>query len=89
MGLVLDRQALQAAERLDGKFVVHGNDDTLTPEDMAPGYKQLQRVEQAWRDLKNGLELHPVFHWAPHRIHAHVRPRRMVLFRPGPKPVCI
>ena len=72
MGLVLDRQALQAAERLDGKFVVHGNDDTLTPEDMALGYKQLQRVEQAWRDLKNGLELHPVFHWAPHRIHAHV-----------------
>lgn len=70
--LLLDRQALQAAERLDGKFVVHGNDDTLTPEDMALGYKQLQRVEQAWRDLKSGLELRPVFHWAPHRIHAHV-----------------
>jgi len=71
-GLVLDRQALQAAERLDGKFVVHGNDDTLSPEDMALGYKQLQRVEQAWRDMKSGLELRPVFHWAPHRIHAHV-----------------
>jgi hypothetical protein len=70
--LVLDRQALQAAERLDGKFVVHGNDDTLTAEDMALGYKQLQRVEQAWRDLKSGLDLRPVFHWAPHRIHAHV-----------------
>ena len=71
-GLVLDRQALKAAERFDGKFVVHGNDDTLSAEDMALGYKQLQRVEQAWRDMKSGLELRPVFHWAAHRIHAHV-----------------
>jgi hypothetical protein len=71
-GLLLDRDKVRAAERFDGKFVVHGNDDTLSAEDMALGYKQLQRVEQAWRDMKSGLELRPVFHWAPHRIHAHV-----------------
>ena len=71
-GLVLDREKVQAAERLDGKFVVHGNDDTLSAEDMALGYKQLQRVEQAWRDMKSVLDMRPVFHWAPHRIHAHV-----------------
>lgn len=71
-GLKLDRQAIAAAERHDGKFIVHGNDDTLSAEDMALGYKQLQRVEQAWRDMKSVLELRPVFHWAPHRIHAHV-----------------
>jgi transposase len=59
-------------ERLDGKFVVHSDDDTLSPEDMALGYKQLQRVEEAWRAMKSGLKLRPVFHWAPHRIHAHV-----------------
>ncbi len=39
---------------------------------MALGYKQLQRVEEAWRSMKSGLRLRPVFHWAPHRIHAHV-----------------
>ena len=71
-GLLLDREKVQAAERFDGKFVVHGNDDTLSAEDMALGYKQLMRVEQAWRDMKSGLHLRPVFHWAPHRIHAHV-----------------
>ena len=60
------------AERLDGKFVVHSNDDTLSAADLALGYKQLQRVEVAWRSLKSGLKLRPVFHWAPHRIHAHV-----------------
>lgn len=71
-GLQLDTKAIKAAEHYDGKFIVHGNDDTLSAEDMALGYKQLMRVEQAWRDLKSTLDMRPVFHWAPHRIHAHV-----------------
>jgi transposase len=71
-GLSIDRQAIARAERLDGKFVVHSNDDTLSVADMALGYKQLQRVEEAWRSMKSTLALRPVFHWAPHRIHAHV-----------------
>jgi hypothetical protein len=70
--LRLDRSAVKAAEKLDGKFVVHSNDDTLSAEDMALGYKQLMRVEQAWRQLKSVLKMRPVYHWAPHRIHAHV-----------------
>lgn len=70
--LVIDEPKVKAAERLDGKFVVHSNDDSLTAEDMALGYRQLQRVEEAWRTLKSGLRLRPVFHWAVHRIHAHV-----------------
>jgi len=69
---VIDQARVKALARLDGKFVVHSNDDTLNAEDMALGYKQLQRVEEAWRTLKSGLKLRPVYHWAPHRIHAHV-----------------
>ena len=71
-GIELDAKAIKAAEHYDGKFIVHGNDDTLSAEDMALGYKQLMRVEQAWRDMKSTLDMRPVFHWAPHRIHAHV-----------------
>ena len=52
--------------------VVHSIDDTLTATDLALGYKQLQQVEQAWRTLKCGLRLRPVYHWAPDRIHARV-----------------
>ena len=69
---VIHRAKVKAAERLDGKFVVHSNDDTLSAEDMALGYKQLQRVEQAWRQLKSGLRLRPVYHRVVHRIHAHI-----------------
>jgi hypothetical protein len=70
--LKIDAAKQREEERLDGKFVVHSNDDSLTPADLALGYKQLQRVEEAWRTLKNGLRLRPVFHGAVHRIHAHV-----------------
>jgi len=71
-GLAIDRQAIAELERFDGKFVVHSNDDTLSACDMALGYKQQQRVEEAWRTMKSGLKMRPVFHWAPHRIHAHI-----------------
>ena len=71
-GLEIDTTAIRELERFDGKFVVHSNDDTLTAEDMALGYKQLQRVEESWRTMKSGLRMRPVFHWAPHRIHAHI-----------------
>jgi hypothetical protein len=70
--LRISKAAIRRAEKHDGKFIVHSNDDTLTAEDLALGYKQLMRVEQSWRQLKSGLRMRPVFHWAPHRIHAHV-----------------
>jgi hypothetical protein len=68
----IDQANVQALAKLDGKFVVHSNDDTLSAADLALGDKQLQRVEAAWRMLKSGLKLRPVYHWTPHRIHAHV-----------------
>jgi hypothetical protein len=77
--LKLDPAKVRQAERLDGKFVVHSNDDTLTPEDLALGYKQLMHVERAWRLLKSGLRIRPLFHWAPHRICAHVSLTMMAL----------
>jgi transposase len=70
--LAIDPTKVRQAERRDGKFVVHSNDDTLTPADLALGYKQLAQVERAWRLLKSGLRIRPIFHWAPHRIAAHV-----------------
>lgn len=69
--LRIDRTAVEEAARYDGKWVITSNDDTLTAEDLALGYKQLMRVEQCWRQLK-GLRMRPVFHFRPWRIQAHV-----------------
>ncbi len=68
----MDTARIKDEERFDGKFVVHSNDDTLSAADMVLGYKEQRRVEEAWRSLKGGLRLRPVYHWAPHRIHAQV-----------------
>lgn len=68
----IDRAAVAAEAKLDGKWVITSNDDTLTPEDLALGYKQLMRVEECWRTMKSGLRTRPVFHWSPHRICAHI-----------------
>lgn len=70
--LKVSLRAVKDASRYDGKWVVTTNDDTLSAEDLALGYKQLMRVEEAWRSLKSGLGLRPVYHWRPWRIEAHV-----------------
>ena len=70
--LRISRAAILAEEKLDGKWVVTSNDDTLTAEDLALGYKQLMRVEECWRTMKSGLRMRPVYHWRPHRICAHI-----------------
>lgn len=69
--LRIDPKKVKGAARLDGKFVVHSNDDTLSAEDMALGYKQQAAIERAFRLLKSGIRIRPMFHWAPHRIAAH------------------
>jgi transposase len=71
--LRIDRAAVRRDRHFDGKWVVTSNDDSLTPEDLALGYKQLMRVEECWRTMKSGLRMRPIYHWAPHRIEAHIK----------------
>jgi transposase len=70
--LRIDRAAVAADARLDGKFLLRTSDPTLSAEDVALGYKQLLEVERAWRDMKTTLDLRPVYHRKETRIRAHV-----------------
>jgi transposase len=70
--LRIDRAKLKDEARLDGKYVLRTSDDTLSSEDVALGYKQLIEVEDAFRTLKQKLELRPVYHRLEERIRAHV-----------------
>jgi transposase len=70
--LLLDRQKIAAEERLDGKYLLATSDPSLSAEDVALGYKQLQEAERSFRDLKGTLLLRPVFHRKDERIRAHV-----------------
>ena len=44
----------------------------MTTEDIALGYKQLLEVERGWRDMKQVIDLRPVYHRREDRIRAHV-----------------
>lgn len=70
--LRIDKDAVKAMERLDGKYLIQTSDDTLTAEDVALGYKQLLKVEAAFRTLKQSLALRPVYHRKEERIRSHV-----------------
>ncbi|MFB6367908.1 transposase, partial [Paenibacillus elgii] len=70
--LRIDLAAVKNREHLEGKYVFQISDDTLSAEDVALGYKQLLKVEAAFRTLKPSLELRPVYHHKEERIRAHV-----------------
>ena len=70
--LRLDAAKVAAEARLDGKYLLRTADPHLSAEDIALGYKQLLEVERGWRDMKQLLDLRPVFHRLEDRIRAHV-----------------
>jgi hypothetical protein len=44
----------------------------MTAEDIALRYRQLLEVERGWRDMKQVIDLRPVYHRKEDRIRAHV-----------------
>ena len=70
----IDRAAIREAEKYDGKWVIETNDDTISLEDAACGYKSLMVIERCFRSLKRTqIKMMPMYHWASRRIEAHVK----------------
>jgi hypothetical protein len=70
--LRVDASKAKAEENLDGKYLLRTSDPKMTAEDIALGYKQLLEVERGWRDMKQVIDLRPVYHRKEERIRAHV-----------------
>jgi hypothetical protein len=70
--LRIDTAKIKAEENLDGKYLLRCSDPDLSAEDIALGYKQLLEVERGWRDMKQIIDLWPVYHRLEERIRAHV-----------------
>jgi transposase len=68
-----DKIAAEAA--LDGLYVIRTSlpQDTLSSEQTVSAYKDLSKVERAFRSLKTvDLKVRPIYHWKDDRIKAHV-----------------
>ncbi|UCE62922.1 MAG: IS1634 family transposase [Nitrospirota bacterium] len=74
-GLIrINRGAIQEASKYDGRWLIETNDDTISLEDAACGYKGLMVIERCFRSLKRTrIKMSPVHHWVPRRIEAHVK----------------
>jgi transposase len=72
--LRIDRAAVVDAARFDGKWVIETNDDSISLEDAACGYKSLMVIERCFRSLKRTqIKMTPMYHWASRRIETHVK----------------
>jgi hypothetical protein len=71
--LRIDRAAVAREAKLDGKFLLRTSDESLTPADLAQGYKALYEVERGWRDVKHTIDMRPAYHRREDRIEAHVQ----------------
>ena len=70
--LRIDTARIKAEQKLDGKFLLRCGDAKISAQDIALGYKQLLEVERGWRDMKQIIDLRPVYHHLEDRIRAHV-----------------
>jgi hypothetical protein len=72
--LRIDRAAVAREAHLDGKFLLRTDDESLSAEDVALGYKSLYEAERGWRDMKRStVNIRPVYHRREDRIRAHVQ----------------
>lgn len=67
----VDRAKIRSEARYDGKYVLQTNVD-LAADQVALKYKQLWRVERAFRTVKSVLETRPIYHKCGDTIKGHV-----------------
>jgi transposase len=68
----LDRHKLRQVRRREGRYLLRTNLCGRDPEDLWRFYIQLTEVEAAFKNLKDDLQLRPIYHQLEHRIEAHI-----------------
>ena len=59
-------------QRLDGTFVIQSNEENYADEKLIKIYKNLNKVENAFKILKNDLDIRPLHHRKENRVKGHV-----------------
>jgi len=67
----INQKTLKEEARYDGKYVLRTNCQ-LDTDQVAVAYKDLWRVERAFREIKSSLDLRPVYHWKDSRVRGHI-----------------
>lgn len=70
--LTLNKTKVREDARYDGKYVLLTTEFKMSAQELALQYKNLFRVERAFRGLKNTIDLRPLYHWKEYRVKAHL-----------------
>jgi hypothetical protein len=57
----IDRERVKEDERYDGKYVLRTTTD-LSASEVAEAYRQLTWIERLWRELKDVMQMRPIYH---------------------------
>jgi transposase len=63
---------LQREEAYEGKYVIQTEEPQLTPVEAVTIYKELSEVERAFANLKDVIEMRPIYHRTDARVQAHI-----------------
>ena len=65
---------IESEQQLDGVYVIRTNlaEHDITTDDIVAGYKNLTRVERAFRCLKSDLKVRPFHVWTPAHLRGHL-----------------
>ena len=75
-----DQEKLAAEMLHEGKYILKSNDRHLTAIEAVACYKELNTVEQGFRDLKDVIDMRPIYHKSDERIEAHIFVASLALF---------
>jgi transposase len=63
---------LPAEKALEGKYVIQTEELDLSAVQAVEAYKELSEVERGFRELKDLIEMRPIYHQQPNRVRAHI-----------------
>lgn len=75
-----DAKKMQAEMLHEGKYILKTDDPTLGSVEAVGAYKELHTVESGFGDLKDVIEMRPVYHQTDDRIKAHIFVAALALF---------
>ena len=68
----LDRKKLRQVRRREGRYLLRTNLCGRNPAELWQFYIQLTEIEAAFKNLKDDLQLRPIYHQLENRIEAHI-----------------
>ena len=68
----LNRQKVREVRRREGRYLLRTNLSGREPAQLWQFYIQLVEIEAAFKNLKDDLQLRPIYHQLQHRIEAHI-----------------